>query len=83
MRPPKQRGDNGSVKRPKRRAKTEILVPRTPAARGHAAKIILKIYAVAPGAMKRHAPPIEHPPAIVEMIAVRQSDVYAIVNASG
>jgi hypothetical protein len=83
MRPPKQRGDNGSVKRLTRQAKTETLVPRTAAARGHAAKIILKIYAVAPGAMKRHAPPIEHPLAIVEMIAARQSGVYAIVNASG
>jgi hypothetical protein len=33
--------------------------------------------------MKRHASPIEHPLAIVEMIAARQSGVYAIVNASG
>jgi hypothetical protein len=83
MRPPKQRGDNGSVQRSKRQAKTETLVPRKPAVRGHAAKIILKIYAVALDVMKRHAPPIEHPLAIVEMIAARQSGVYAIVNVSG
>ena len=83
MRPPKQRGDSGSVKRPKRRAKRVILVPKTPAARGHAAKINLKIYAIALDAMKRHASLIEHPLAIVEMVAARQSDVYAIVNASG
>lgn len=83
MRPLRQRDGNNDVKRPKRRARTETLVPRTLAANGHAAKIILKIYAVALGVMNRHAPPIEHPPAIVGMIAARQSGVYAIVNASG
>lgn len=83
MRPPRQHDDNGSAKRPKRRVRTETLVPRTLAARGHAARIILKIYVVALGVMNRHAPPIERPLAIVEMIAARQSGVYAIVNASG
>jgi hypothetical protein len=83
MHPLKQHGDNGSVKRSKRQARTKTLVPQTPAARGHAAKIILQIYALAPGVTKFPAPPIEHPLAIVEMIAARQSGVYAIVNASG
>ena len=51
--------------------------------RGHAAKIILQIFAIALGAMNRHAPPIERHLAIVAMIAARRSGVYAIVNASG
>jgi len=84
MLPLRQRDGNNDVKHPKRLAKTGILVSRKPpAARGHAAKIILKIYAAVLGAMKRHASPIEHPLAIVEMIAARQSVGYAIVSASG
>ena len=85
MRLPRQRGDNGGVKRPKRQAKTEILVPKTrqTVARGHAAKIIFQIFATALGATSCRASPIEHRLAIVAMIAARRSGACAIVNASG
>jgi hypothetical protein len=85
MRLPRQRDDNGSVKRPKRQTKTEILVLRSPqtTARGHAARIILQIFATALGAMKRGVPPIERRLGIVAMIAARRSGACGIVNING
>ncbi|MEO2047046.1 MAG: hypothetical protein ABGX16_10780 [Pirellulales bacterium] len=91
-RSPKNRQRHASAeaaRREQRRKTSETIgqektfVPQTLAARCHAAKTILKIYAVALDVMKRPASPIEHPLAIVEMIAARQSGVCAIANVSG
>ena len=85
MRRPRQRGGNDGVKRPKERAKAGILVPRTPptVARGHAAEIILQIFATVLGATSRRVPRIEPRLAIVAMIAARRCDGCSIVNVSG
>ena len=82
---PRQRGGSDDAKRPKRQAKTEILVLRTPqtVARGHAAKIFFGIFATVLGVTSRREPLPEHRLAIVAMIAARRCGVCGIVNASG
>jgi len=85
MRRPRQRGDSDGVKRRPQQAAAGILVPRTPRAiaRGHAAEVILKIFATVLAAINRFATLRARPRATAVIHAAKPCGAFAIVNVSG